>query len=76
MITVVVNGRDHVFDGDPSLSLLVYLRDVLNMTNIRSGCLMASCKSCVVYVDCVRCVACAVPMSDLNTKSVTTAPEW
>jgi len=76
MITLMVNGQKQVFEGDPSMSLVLYLRDVLNLKNIRYGCLMASCKSCVVYVDSVRSLACSVTLSELNDKSVTTAPEW
>jgi 2Fe-2S iron-sulfur cluster binding domain len=76
MINLVVNGQQQAFDGDPSLSLILYLRDVLNLKSIRLGCLMASCKTCIVYVDQVRCLACSVTLSQLNNKSVVTASDW
>ena len=76
MIALAVNGQKQVFEGDPSTTLILYLRDVLKIQNLRYGCLMSSCKSCMVYVDSVRCLACAVTMSELENKSVTTAPQW
>ena len=76
MISLEVNGQRHVFDGDPSMPLILYLRDILNMKTIRLGCLMASCKSCVLYVNEVRCLGCSVTMAEVDSKFVTTVPEW
>ena len=73
---MTVNGQKLTFDGDPEMPLIVYLRDVLNVESVRYGCLMASCKTCLVYVDSARCLACSVTMSEVNDKSVTTAPAW
>ena len=58
------------------MPLLLYLRDVLGIKTIRLGCLMASCKSCMVYVDDVRCLACAITMAEMERKKVTTACGW
>ncbi len=37
MVKINVNGVDHSFDGDPSMPLLWYLRDVLGLTGTKFG---------------------------------------
>ena len=76
MISLIVNGKDQTFDGDPSMPLVLYLRNVMHITSIRQGCLTGGCKSCMVYIDAARSLACMVTMQDVNAKSVMTAPEW
>ncbi len=47
MVKLNVNGVDHSFDGDPSMPLLWYLRDVLGLTGTKFGCGVALCGACM-----------------------------
>jgi len=42
MITLHVNGQAQTFDGDPSMPVLWYLRDVLGLTGTKFGCGVAA----------------------------------
>ena len=46
MITLHVNGQAQSFDGDPSMPVLWYLRDVLGLTGTKFGCGIAQCGAC------------------------------
>ena len=60
MITLHVNGQAQSFDGDPSMPVLWYLRDVLGLTGTKFGCGVAACGACTIHLDgdatrsCVR----------------------
>jgi isoquinoline 1-oxidoreductase alpha subunit len=49
MVKLSVNGVDRVFDGDPSMPLLWYLRDILGLTGTKFGCGIALCGACTVH---------------------------
>ena len=51
MFTLHVNGQAQTFDGDPSMPLLWYLRDVLGLTGTKFGCGVAACGACTVHLD-------------------------
>ena len=51
MITLTVNGTEHSFDGDPSMPMLWYVRDVLGFTGSKYGCGMGLCGACTVHLD-------------------------
>jgi aerobic-type carbon monoxide dehydrogenase small subunit (CoxS/CutS family) len=38
MLTLHINGQTQTFDGDPSMPLLWYLRDVLGLTGTFMAC--------------------------------------
>jgi hypothetical protein len=38
MVALRVNGQEKNFDGDPSIPVLWYLRDILGMTGTKFGC--------------------------------------
>jgi isoquinoline 1-oxidoreductase alpha subunit len=61
MITLRVNGQEHTTDADPSLPLLWYLRDELNLTGTKFGCGEALCGACTVHIDgeCARAASCS-----------------
>ena len=61
MITLHVNGQTQTFDGDQSMPVLWYLRDVLGLTGTKFGCGVAACGACTVHLD-----------GDANGKSITT----
>ena len=63
MIKVNVNGIEQTFDGDPSMPLLWYLRDILGLTGTKFGCGMALCGACTVHKDGTAIRSCITPMS-------------
>jgi isoquinoline 1-oxidoreductase alpha subunit len=72
MITLRVNGEAHSFDGDPSMPVLWYLRDVLGLTGTKFGCGVAACGACTIHLDGDATRSCQTQMSDANGKSITT----
>jgi isoquinoline 1-oxidoreductase alpha subunit len=72
MVNVRVNGQDRMYDGDPSMPLLWYLRDELGLTGTKFGCGVALCGACTVHLNGEAVRACGVAMSDVGGKSVTT----
>jgi isoquinoline 1-oxidoreductase alpha subunit len=72
MSTFTINGRQHVFEGDPDMPLLWYLRDVTGLRGTKFGCGQALCGACTVHVDGVAVRSCQTRVSDLNGQSVTT----
>ena len=72
MVKLQVNGQAHSFDGDPSMPLLWYLRDELQLTGTKYGCGVALCGACTVHIDGEASRACAIAISDLAGRSVTT----
>jgi isoquinoline 1-oxidoreductase alpha subunit len=71
-ITINVNGRDHSYDGDPSVPLLWVLRDELGMTGTKFGCGVALCGACTVHLDGGAMRSCAMAASDAVGKKVVT----
>ena len=72
MITLRVNGQTQSFDGDPSMPVLWYLRDVLGLTGTKFGCGVAACGACTIHLDGDATRSCVTAMSDANGKSITT----
>ena len=72
MFTLRVNGQSQTFDGDPSMPLLWYLRDILGLTGTKFGCGVAACGACTIHLDSDAVRSCQTPVSDANGKSVTT----
>jgi isoquinoline 1-oxidoreductase subunit alpha len=72
MITLNVNGKEHTTDVDPSLPLLWYLRDELNLTGTKFGCGEALCGACTVMLDGQAVRSCGVAIGDSSGKAVVT----
>src|SRR5664280_433485 len=51
MVKVKINNDARTFDGDPSMPLLWYLRDELQLTGTKFGCGTGTCGACTVHVD-------------------------
>jgi isoquinoline 1-oxidoreductase alpha subunit len=67
-----INGRPYSFDGDDTMPLLWYLRDVLRLTGTKFGCGIGACGACTVLVDGKALRACVTPMKTLAKREVTT----
>ncbi len=72
MATLVVNGVERRFDGDPDMPLLWFLRDELGLTGTKFGCGQALCGVCTVHVDGTAVRACQTPVSAAENAKVTT----
>ena len=72
MVNVRVNGQERAFDGDPSMPLMWFLRDELGLTGTKFGCGASLCGACTVHLNGEAIRSCAIVMSDVAGKSVTT----
>jgi isoquinoline 1-oxidoreductase alpha subunit len=72
MIQLTINGTQHTLDVEPDMPLLWAIRDTLGLTGTKYGCGMSLCGSCTVHIDGVAMRSCALPVSALNGKSITT----
>lgn len=72
MIEFHVNGRSVSYDGDDSIPLLWWLRDVQGLTGTKFGCGQALCGACTVHVNGSAARACQMPLADLAGAQVTT----
>ncbi len=72
MVNFKVNGTDRLFDGDPEMPLLWYLRDDLRLTGTKFGCGAGLCGACTVHVDGAAVRSCQTPVRTLQNKQVTT----
>jgi isoquinoline 1-oxidoreductase subunit alpha len=71
-ITLNVNGRERVIDGDEDMPLLWALRDLLGMTGTKFGCGAGLCGACTVHIDGEAQFACQTPVAAVGTSKVTT----
>lgn len=72
MITFTINGKTHQFKGDPTIPVLWYLRDELQLTGTKFGCGMAQCGACTVHIDGVAQRSCVLPVSAVAGSKITT----
>ena len=72
MLRFRVNGQEHTTDADPSLPLLWYLRDELDLTGTKFGCGKALCGACTVHVDGQAIRSCTTTLQDVSGRSIVT----
>jgi aerobic-type carbon monoxide dehydrogenase small subunit (CoxS/CutS family) len=72
MVNLTVNGKALIYDGDPDMPLLWYVRDELRLTGTRFGCGAGLCGACTVHVDGRAVRSCQTRMSTLAGKRVLT----
>ena len=72
MMKFTVNGQSQMTDADPSLPLLWYLRDEMDLTGTKFGCGKALCGACTVHVDGEAVRSCTLPLSAINGRAVVT----
>jgi aldehyde oxidoreductase len=68
-----LNGNKKEFTGDPELPLLTYLREYEGITSPKDGCApQASCGCCVVELNGIGVLSCAIPMKKVDGGEVIT----
>ena len=72
MTTLIVNGTERRYDGDPDMPLLWYLRDELGLTGTKYGCGVAACGACTIHLDGNAARACQTPVSAAAGVAITT----
>jgi aerobic-type carbon monoxide dehydrogenase small subunit (CoxS/CutS family) len=71
-ISMAVNGQMRTIDVDPDMPLLWVLRDILGLTGTKYGCGIGACGTCTVHVDGEAIRSCAVPVSQVAGRAITT----
>ena len=72
MAKLNVNGRVREFDAEPETPLLWVLREQLDLTGTKYGCGVAQCGACTVHIDGRATRSCAMPVSAVEGKRITT----
>lgn len=72
MITFSINGVSIKFDGDPSMPLLWFLRDIQKLTGTKFGCGAALCGACTVHLDGKAIRSCITNVGLAADKEITT----
>jgi isoquinoline 1-oxidoreductase alpha subunit len=72
MVQLLVNGKPHDIDVDPSTPLLWVLREQVGLTGTKYGCGIAQCGACTVHVDGAAVRSCSLPVSEGEGKQITT----
>jgi isoquinoline 1-oxidoreductase alpha subunit len=67
-----LNERDAVWDGDPAMPLLWYLRDHADLTGTKYGCGIGACGACTVHLDGRAQRSCVLPVAAAEGKRVAT----
>ena len=50
-LAITINGKPYEHDGDPTMPLLWFLRDMLRLTGTKFGCGIGACGACTVLLD-------------------------
>lgn len=69
---VTINGIKHEVSLDTDRTLLVYLREELDLTGTKLGCGEGECSACAVLVGSHEYRACVTPLADVVNQQVTT----
>jgi isoquinoline 1-oxidoreductase alpha subunit len=72
MSMLVVNGKQVTVKSSPDTPLLWVLRDQLGLTGTKPGCGRGFCGACTVWVDGEATRSCNLPLSDVESKKITT----
>jgi isoquinoline 1-oxidoreductase subunit alpha len=72
MVAFTLNGKQQNVEVGPNTPLLWVLREHLKLTGTKFGCGIAACGACTVHIDGEAVRSCAMPVSLVAGKSVTT----
>ena len=73
MITFTLNGEKQVYEGDPNLTLLKYLRHEKHLTSVKDGCSgQAACGACTVEINGKAMLSCVQKMGRLEGAEIFT----
>jgi len=72
MIEFKLNGKKHSFDGDPTMPLLWYVRDIAGLSGTKFGCGIGYCGACTVHSNGKAVRSCSIPMSAVAGQEIVT----
>src|SRR5215813_15665371 len=72
MAAFTVNGQRKEVNVDGNTPLLWVLREHLKLTGTKYGCGVAQCGACTVHIDGQATRSCAMPVSAVEGKRITT----
>src|SRR5215510_1838663 len=72
MVRLSINGKNYDVDADPNTPLLWVIRELVGLTGTKYGCGMAQCGACTVHIDGAAVRSCAMPVSAVAGKRITT----
>ena len=72
IINFTLNGKNIDVMITPLTTLQTLLRDQLEYTATKSGCMQGACGSCTVLVNGVPMMSCLMPVEDVESQEVTT----
>jgi isoquinoline 1-oxidoreductase subunit alpha len=72
MATLLINGKTHNVDVDPSTPLLWVIREHLRMTGTKFGCGVAQCGACTIHLDGQAVRSCQTTVAQASGKKITT----
>lgn len=71
-VAIEVNGEPARLSGEPSVPLLVALREQLGLYAVRPGCTVGECGACTVLVDGQPKASCQLSVGEAAGRSITT----
>lgn len=71
-ITLNVNGKEHQYDGDPSMPVLWFVRDILGLHGTKFGCGTGQCGACTVHLNGAATRGCVLSVEAAAGKNITT----
>jgi aerobic-type carbon monoxide dehydrogenase small subunit (CoxS/CutS family) len=71
-ISLLVNGKRHTVDVEPSTPLLYILRNDLDLAGPRFGCGLGQCGACTVLIKGEAVRSCVRPVSQVQNVEITT----
>lgn len=71
-VTLTVNGKIRSASVPPETTLLVFLREHLNLTGAKTGCDIGDCGACTVILDGKAVNACLMLAAQAEGRTVTT----
>jgi isoquinoline 1-oxidoreductase alpha subunit len=72
MVRLSINGQTYDVDADPNTPLLWVIREQVGLTGTKYGCGVAQCGACTVHIDGAAVRSCAMPVSAVAGKRITT----
>ncbi|MEI8046947.1 MAG: selenium-dependent xanthine dehydrogenase [Bacteroidota bacterium] len=73
MIQFTLNGQATLFDGNPDITLLKFLRNHKNITSVKDGCsCQGACGACMVEINGEAKLSCLTPLKKLDNAKVNT----
>ena len=71
-ISLTINGKSHAHDIEPRMSLVHYLREVVDLTGTHVGCDTSGCGACTITLDGDAVKSCTLLAVQANGCDLTT----